>query len=305
MFSDTSDGEEGAPATVHSPLLASGGIGRDLNNNTYVTILDHYVKLRPPAMFYDLELPYDSGAEIFKLQTPLSSEWNFPKMCSVRKASTFKAFQCRGSGKPIAQSGCSIFPSNSAREEVDFTVQWHFVTQGSNPYFTIYRCRRFPSLSGEQAWCYAYVPNVTSGSVMTGGAFPAQLIQAARPLLKPQGNTMLRQTKGQTWIDVTTEFAISEGLTAASITKLAGRDVLSWWGSTFMHALREACNSDYCKGSGVRLCTPFLAMSVLDGTVLLDVTSVPNPEAEGYRDYDHIISLIPISGSTSLENLHG
>lgn len=101
MFSDTSDGEEGAPATVHSPLLASGGIGRDLNNNAYVTILgtltscchhpqDHYVKLRPPAMFYDLELPYDSGAEIFKLQTPLSSEWNFPKMCSVRKASTFK-----------------------------------------------------------------------------------------------------------------------------------------------------------------------------------------------------------------------
>lgn len=104
-----------------------------------------------------------------------------------------QAFQCRGSGKPIAQSGCSIFPSDSAREEVDFTVQWRFVTQGSNPYFTIYRCRRFPSLSGEQAWRYAYVPNVTSGSVMTGGAFPAQLIQTARPLLKPQGNTTLRQ----------------------------------------------------------------------------------------------------------------
>lgn len=28
---------------------------------------------------------------------------------------------------------------------------------------------------------------------MTGGAFRAQLIQAARPLLKPQGKTMLGQ----------------------------------------------------------------------------------------------------------------
>lgn len=89
MFCDNSGEEEGAPATVHSRLLASGGIGRDLTN-TYVPVLcmltscchhppDHYIKLRPPAMFYDLELPYDSRAETFKLQTPFSSEWNFPK----------------------------------------------------------------------------------------------------------------------------------------------------------------------------------------------------------------------------------
>ncbi|KAI6007054.1 hypothetical protein EDD15DRAFT_2190681 [Pisolithus albus] len=36
---DATDEDEDAPFTVHSRLLASGGIGRDLSNNTYVTIL--------------------------------------------------------------------------------------------------------------------------------------------------------------------------------------------------------------------------------------------------------------------------
>lgn len=47
------------------------------------------------------------------------------------------AVQCRGSGKFVAQPGGSITASDGARGEVDYTVQWRFLTQGRNPYFTI------------------------------------------------------------------------------------------------------------------------------------------------------------------------
>ncbi|KAI6007056.1 hypothetical protein EDD15DRAFT_2358149 [Pisolithus albus] len=47
------------------------------------------------------------------------------------------AVQCRGSGKFVAQSGSNITASDGARGEVDYTVQWRFVTQGRNPYFSI------------------------------------------------------------------------------------------------------------------------------------------------------------------------
>lgn len=47
------------------------------------------------------------------------------------------AAQCRGSGQFVAQFGSNITGSLGASGEVDYTVQWRFVTQGRNPYFTI------------------------------------------------------------------------------------------------------------------------------------------------------------------------
>ncbi|KAI6096533.1 hypothetical protein EDD16DRAFT_1719769 [Pisolithus croceorrhizus] len=56
------------------------------------------------------------------------------------------AVQCRGSGMFVAQSGGSITASNGPRGETDYTVQWRFVTQGRNPYFTINNRRTGNSL---------------------------------------------------------------------------------------------------------------------------------------------------------------